>query len=148
MLIKYSNIAGDTLQPVRANPSDAGLDIFYNGPDCEIAPSENRIMATGIRMEIPHGYMIQVCNRGSMGATRSLIVGAHIIDSGYSGEIFIDLHNVGTENQHLKFGSKIAQLVMVPIVSFRLIQVEENELYSDCITISNREQGSLGSTGA
>ena len=149
MLIKYSITNDDprTL-PIRANPSDAGLDVFYNGSYCTIEPGESRLMHTGIKMEIPHGYMIQVCNRSSMGAKRSLIVGAHIVDSGYSGEIFIDLHNVGLEEQALERGSKIAQLVMVPIVPFRLLQVEENELYSDCVTISNRDQGSLGSTGA
>lgn len=149
MLIKYSTRNDDSsILPIRANPSDAGLDIFYDGNSCSIEPGGNRLMTTGIKMEIPHGYMIQVCNRSSMGAKRSLIVGAHIVDSGYKGEIFIDLHNVGSETQHIDHGAKIAQLIMVPVVPFRLIQVEENELYCDGVTISNREQGALGSTGA
>ena len=147
MIIKYSTNESDVTLPVRANPSDAGLDIFYNGEDCLIGTGENRLMTTGLKIEIPHGYMIQVCNRSSMGAKRSLIVGAHIVDSGYNGEIFIDLHNVGNESQYLTKGAKIAQLVMVPIVPFRLIQVPEKELYSDSVTISNRDQGALGSTG-
>lgn len=135
--------------PVRANPSDAGLDVFYaDAEDRIIEPGQAVQLGTGLRFEIPHGYMLQVCNRSSMGAKKSLIVGAHIIDSGYSGEVFIDLHNIGTENQVVRYGDKIAQLVMIPVVSFIPVEVNpEIDLYSDPVTISNRGEGALGSTG-
>jgi len=80
-----------------------------------------------------------------MGAKKSLIVGAHIIDSGYDGEVFIDLHNVGQEEQFICRGDKIAQLVMIPVVHFRARQTIHG-LYREPITISNRGEGSLGST--
>ena len=95
---------------------------------------------------VPHGYMLQVCNRSSMGAKRSLVVGAHIVDSGYDGEVFIDLHNIGKEAQYVNAGDKIAQLVLVPVVHFRPRLVEAGNLYGEEICISNREDGSLGST--
>ena len=105
------------------------------------------LLSTGLRFGIPHGYMLQVCNRSSMGAKRSLVVGAHIVDSGYDGEIFIDLHNIGSEVQFVERGAKIAQLILVPVISFRAREVrQEDILYSDDITISNRGDGSLGST--
>tara|TARA_R110000824_G_scaffold49483_22_gene138913 strand:- start:4525 stop:4833 length:309 start_codon:yes stop_codon:yes gene_type:complete len=83
-----------------------------------------------------------------MGAKRSLVVGAHIIDSGYEGEIFIDLHNIGQETQYVATGEKIAQLVLVPVVHFRAQEIEESsgELYDSPITMSGRGAGSLGST--
>ncbi len=103
-------------------------------------------LSTGLSFGIPHGYMLQVCNRSSMGAKRSLVVGAHIVDSGYDGEVFIDLHNIGTETQFVTSGEKIAQLVLVPVVNFRPVAVPDTDLYRGGITISNRGDGALGST--
>ena len=53
-------------------------------------------------------------------------------------------------NQHQKIedGMKIAQLVMIPVVSFRPHEIREDELYLRPITISDRGDGALGSTGA
>lgn len=152
MIIKYQKIyEGRTpLTPLRANPSDAGLDIFYaTEEEVIIEPGQAVQLGTGLRFEIPHGYMLQVCNRSSMGAKKSLIVGAHIIDSGYSGEVFIDLHNIGIENQIIRYSDKIAQLVLVPVVPFIPLEVsQEEELYQSPVTISSRGAGALGSTGS
>jgi dUTP pyrophosphatase len=83
-----------------------------------------------------------------MGAKKCLIVGAHIIDSGYSGEVFIDLHNVGLDTQIIKSGTKIAQLILIPVIHFIPTEVETDvELYTPSMTISNRGDGALGSTG-
>ncbi len=82
--------------------------------------------------------MLQACNRSSMGAKRSLIVGAHIVDSGYDGEVFIDLHNIGRETQFIAAGDKIAQLVLVPVVHFRPVRVEDADLYREEISMSNQ----------
>jgi dUTP pyrophosphatase len=127
------------------------LDVFYSPSDpnisvIKIEPGDNKTLPTGLSFGIPHGYMLQVCNRSSMGAKRSLVVGAHIVDSGYDGEVFIDLHNIGTEAQFVEAGSKIAQLILVPVVNFRVIEAKDGELYRDAITISSRGSGSLGST--
>ena len=150
MILEFTKRA-DARAPERANPSDAGLDVFYcpSSPDVSVAkiePGQNVMLETGLKFGIPHGYMLQACNRGSMGAKRSLIVGAHIIDSGYSGEVFIDLHNIGTETQFIEKGSKIAQLILVPVVHFRVREDASGMLYKENITISNRQQGALGST--
>ncbi len=136
--------------PNRANPSDAGLDVFYcpadpNVSGIKLSPGENKLLPTGLKFGVPHGYMLQVCNRSSMGAKRSLIVGAHIIDSGYDGEVFVDLHNIGTEEQFIASGDKIAQLILVPVVHFRTTQVEGG-LYKESISMTERGDGALGST--
>ena len=149
MILEYKMRQG-ALAPMRANPSDAGLDVFYSPSDPNVAavnigPGENKMLPTGLSFGIPHGYMLQVCNRSSMGVKRSLVVGAHIIDSGYDGEVFIDLHNIGAETQFIERGAKIAQLVLVPVVHFRARHVT-HELYDESITISNRGADALGST--
>jgi dUTP pyrophosphatase len=81
-----------------------------------------------------------------MGAKRSLVVGAHIIDSGYDGEVFIDLHNIGSETQFIEKGAKIAQLVLVPVVHFRVREEQSALLYYEDITMSKRGSGALGSS--
>ena len=151
MILEYAKIREDVKTPSRANPSDAGLDVFYCPEDIEsvkaIVPGGNKILETGLTFGVPHGYMLQVMNRSGMAAKRSLVVGAHCIDSGYEGEVFIDLHNIGIEEQIINPGDKIAQLVLVPVVSFRATERSNGSLYAASITISNRGDGSLGSTG-
>ena len=147
MIIEYHRLDKYVKPPTRSNPSDAGLDVYAHLEDpLIILPGESALIKTGLKFGVPHGYMLQVMNRSSVAAKRSLIVGAHVIDSGYDGEVFINVHNIGDRSQTIKYGDKIAQLVMIPVVSFRPLLVE-SELYRQPITISDRGDGALGSTG-
>ena len=147
MIIQYKRLDKYVKMPTRSNPSDAGLDVYANLRDpIVIEPRESAIIPTGLKFGIPHGYMLQVMNRSSIAAKRGLMVGAHVIDSGYDGEVFINLHNVGNGPQLIRYGDKIAQLVMVPVVTFRPYLIQ-GDLYQESITISNRGDGALGSTG-
>ena len=70
-------------------------------------------------------------------------------DSGYDGEVFVNLHNVGLGPQTLKKGDKIAQAVLIPVVHFKAFEQtgDKPDLYDYYpITISNRGTGALGST--
>ena len=153
MMIEYVRVRGDVKPPERANPSDAGLDVFFCPDDAAvsavtIAAGESKILPTGLRFGVPHGYMMQAMNRSGIAAKRSLVVGAHVIDSGYDGEVFINLHNIGKATQVVKAGTKIAQLVMIPVVPFRALETNTGNLYDWYpITISGRGDGALGSTG-
>jgi dUTP pyrophosphatase len=150
MFIEFEMIR-DGQAPTRSNPSDAGMDVFYNPADestgtVVIGSGKNVMLPTAVKFGVPHGYMLQAMNRSSMAAKRSLVVGAHCIDSGYDGEVFIDLHNVGTEIQVLQPGDKIAQLVLVPIVTFRLLRGDSGMYSRYPISMSERGDGALGST--
>ncbi len=148
MIISYAKIDEAAISPERANPSDAGADVFACLDDnIQIEPGSNAVIPTGIKMEIPHGYMIQVMNRSSVASKRGLLVGAHVVDAGYEGEIFINLHNVSDNVQEISHGQKIAQLVMLPIIPFRLCEEEDEDLYYENIVISDRSSGGFGSTG-
>jgi len=152
MIVQYHRVRDDAIKPTRGHPSDAGLDVYYCPEDFSttarrIEPGEGALLQTGLRFEVPHGYMLEVKNRSSIAARRSLIVGACVIDSGYAGEVFINLHNIGTETQFVDRNTKIAQLVMVPVVSFRAMETSNPDLYGWYpITISDRQDGTLGST--
>jgi len=153
VLLEYCRVRPDVKPPSRGHPSDAGLDVFYcpesvHATGVEMAPGQSALFPTGLRFGVPHGYMLEVKNRSSMASKRSLIVGACVVDSGYDGEVFINLHNVGHKIQLVEPGTKIAQIVMVPVVSFRPIETHSGDLYEWYpISISDRGEGALGSTG-
>jgi dUTP pyrophosphatase len=149
MILEYAKVRESAVSPERANPSDAGLDVFFSPAEpltVALNPGESKVLSTGLKFGVPHGYMLEVKNRSSVAAKRSLIVGACVVDSGYDGEVFINLHNVGNELQVLSAGDKIAQLVMTPVIHFRPMETAADTLYSYPMTISNRGDGALGST--
>ena len=150
MILVYCLTHPNVIPPTRANPSDAGLDIYYSPIDvhteCDIEAGQTALLSTGLRFGVPHGYMLQVMNRSSVASKKQLLIGACVIDSGYDGEVFINLHNVGTDTQTIKHGDKIAQIVMVPVVPFRAYCRHDGGLYDYPITMSERGTGALGST--
>ena len=152
MILEYSLVHPIASAPTRANPSDAGLDVYYSPPPDHLhkavsfSPGESKVLPTGLKFGVPHGYMLEVKNRSSVAAKRSLVVGACVIDSGYDGEVFINLHNVGNIPQTIEAGTKIAQVVLIPVVHFRAVERGDGELYKYPITMSGRGAGALGST--
>ena len=151
MMLEYYRLRPDVKPPTRANPSDAGLDLIFNpadGNSITLGVGDSAILATGYKFGIPHGYMLQIMNRSGMAAKRSLIVGAHVVDSGYDGEVFVNLHNIGNDPQTINPGDKIAQGVVIPVVAVRFLEAGDENLYGwHPITISDRGDGALGSTG-
>ena len=152
MILEYYSMPHAKHKPVRANPSDAGLDLKYN-PDVgsqpvSIEPGQSMILGTGLKFGVPHGYMIQIMNRSGNAAKKKLMVGACVVDSGYNGEVFVNLHNIGSKPQTINPGDKIAQAVVIPVVPVRFLETKNDNLYDwSPITISARGDGALGSTG-
>tara|TARA_Y100001963_G_C6675328_1_gene397119 strand:- start:47 stop:634 length:588 start_codon:yes stop_codon:yes gene_type:complete len=151
MIIEYKRARKNARPPERANPSDAGLDVFYSPllkeeDNIKIKPGQSAIIPTGLKFGVPHGYMLEVKNRSSIAAKRSLVVGACVVDSGYDGEVFVNLHNVGENTQIIEAGQKIAQLVMIPVVHFRALETNGSLYGWWPITMSGRGDGALGST--
>ena len=153
MILEYYSMPWCEHKPVRANPSDAGLDLRFNPQEhtlvpIQIQPGESLVLGTGLKFGVPHGYMIQIMNRSGNAAKKQLMVGACVVDSGYNGEVFVNLHNIGSEPQTINPGDKIAQAVVIPVVPVRFLETQNDNLYEWApITISDRGSGALGSTG-
>lgn len=139
----------NAILPVRANPGDAGADVFYAGENIVvIEPMCSVVLGTGLQIATPLGYVTEVKNRSGMAAKKSLIVGACIIDSGYEGEVKINLHNIGKDAKVISPGDKIAQIVVYPVQKVAFEELSEEEgLYSKTNTNSSRGAGGFGSTG-
>jgi len=137
--------------PRREHDGDAGMDLFYcpakehamYGMDFCVHSSESKIVPTGIKVEVPYGYMLEIKNKSSVAAKKQLLVGACVVDSGYNGEVFVNLHNVGETTQTIQPGQKIAQAVMIPVVPCIVEEITEDTLNKN----STRGEGALGSTG-
>ena len=108
-----------------------------------VLPHGSSLFPTGLKIEVPEGYMLEIKNKSGIASKRGLIVGACVVDRGYTGEIFVNLHNPSDRTQTLHAGDKIAQAVFVKIeTSVRL--VESDSIYDD---ETSRGEGALGSTG-
>ena len=149
MYIEYFRVRENAKPPRRANPSDAGMDLAFapeSGEALVIEPGDSVICPTGLKFGVPHGYMLQIMNRSSIAAKRSLVVGACVVDAGYDGEVFINLHNIGQHERVIESGDRIAQAVLVPVLCVSPVEYEYDDLYSRVRVDSNRGDGALGST--
>jgi len=152
MILEYKRLRTNVMPPIRANPSDCGLDVFFNpadGKELKISINETKLLETGLVFEVPHGYMLEVKNRSSMASKKGVIVGGGVIDPGYEGEIKVNLINVGM-NQPVTIqpGDKIAQLVLIPVIHFKAYEKVNGDLYDYPVAISDRGNGGFGSTGS
>tara|TARA_Y100000114_G_C11546326_1_gene225041 strand:+ start:113 stop:571 length:459 start_codon:yes stop_codon:yes gene_type:complete len=145
--VRVFRIRPNAKLPNRAHSTDAGMDFFYCPESTGITgiePGQSVLLPTGIKMEVPQGYMLQVMNKSGIASKRSLITGACVVDEGYTGEIFVNLHNVGNKTNFVEAGEKIAQGVFVKIEKPLLFEVEDDNIYGK---ETKRGSGALGSTG-
>jgi dUTP pyrophosphatase len=148
MKIKIKKLRENAKLPVREHSMDAGMDFFYcpeSGKEINrnIFPNTSAILQTGVKVEVPKGYMLEIKNKGGIAANRQLIVGSCVVDHGYTGEIFVNLHNIGQDVRSIKPGDKLAQGVFVKIET-DIVLVESEEIYD---LPTERGDGKLGSTG-
>ena len=133
--------------PQRAHAHDAGMDFFF-APEIVkpvlIESGQSAVLQTGLKVEVPRGFMLQIMNKSGVASKRSLLTGACVVDHGYTGEIFINLHNVGRQVQMIEPGMKIAQGVFIQVNNFGLELIEEDDIYGETTA---RGDGALGSTG-
>lgn len=128
------------IAPSYAHDSDSGADIFCK--DYEYIPprATGYIIKTGIRLDIPLGFGIQVRPKSGVSNRTKLRVILGTIDSGYKGEIGIMVDNIGNDPIEIPRGTAIAQLVLERINQIAFENVNE-------LTTSDRGEGGFGSTG-
>lgn len=127
--------------PAYATVGAAGADLA-SVERCFIAPGERRLIGTGVFLEIPPGYEVQIRPRSGLALKHgiTLLNAPGTIDSDYRGEIKVIVINHGSEPFTVEVGDRIAQMVLQPVfvMDFR----EEGGLSE-----TGRGDGGFGSTG-
>lgn len=126
------------IMPHRAHEADAGYDLYAMEDGC-IFPNARAKFDTGVHMAIPVGYEGHIRSRSSMMLNKGCLTDG-TIDSGYTGSIGVILFNLSGKLVEIKKGEKIAQLVIEPIFTPDLEEVDELEA-------TERGSGGFGSTG-
>jgi dUTP pyrophosphatase len=128
--------------PAAAHPGDAGLDLC-SSEDITLVPGQRAAVGTGLAVAIPEGYAGFVHARSGRALREglALVNAPGLIDSGYRGEIKVIVINLSPdEDIAIKRTEKIAQLVIQPVASIELTEVDE-------LDASVRGEGGFGSTG-
>lgn len=142
--------AADAAVPLPGYETDgaAGMDLRANfaadqrGETVVIEPGERKLIPTGLVMEIPVGYEIQVRPRSGLALKSGITLGnaPGTIDSDYRGEVGVILINLGFEPFEVSHGDRVAQLVLAPVT-----RCTWNEVSTAGET--SRGIGGFGSTG-
>lgn len=165
--IAFKRLTQDATLPDRGHPDDAGLDI-YAAETVLLDPQEKSLIRTDLAVNIPKGYVGLLTSRSGVSSKTELVVETGKIDAGFHGHMKVSVKNdfqdkegiyvpyvkniknvkiiddtqfKKTGTYQITKGDKIAQLLIVPIVTPEAIEVEE---FTN--TTARGEQG-FGSTG-
>ena len=134
----------DNPLPEHQTESSAGADIHAYLPDGDviIAAGEKEIIPTGIYIEIPVGYEVQVRPRSGLAFKHGVTVlnSPGTIDADYRGEVKVLLINHGKEAFVVKSGERIAQMVFSKYQRFEWESVNR-------LSDTERGSGGYGSSG-
>ena len=142
MEVKIINKSNNAL-PEYQTSGAAGMDIRAFVPsDIKIKPGEVKLVPTGLYLEIPKGYEIQVRARSGLALKNSIGVanGIGTIDSDYRGELCVILVNFGQNEFVVKKGDRIAQMVLNKYEPIEFVVDEE-------LSSTERGEGGFGSSG-
>ena len=126
------------VMPTRAHPQDAGLDL-YTPEDFTVQGKDSAVVDTGVHIAIPEGYVGFVKSKSGL-MVKNDITTDGTVDAGYTGSIMVKLFNHGYDDKDFFKGQKIAQLVILPIITPTLEVVDKLE-------DTERGDGGFGSSG-
>lgn len=139
MSVEVVLMHSDALVPTRAHATDAGMDI-YTFYDMWVGRNSDTTVNTGIKVKIPAGYAGIIKEKSGRAVRDKITIGACVIDSDYRGELIIHLFNNSENTVHLKAGTAVAQMVIVPVLCADIRVV-------DSLDDTERGEGRMGSTG-
>ena len=153
--VQFTRLHPDVPQPVRAHPTDAGVDLVawdnerttpgstgeWVGSTIPVGTSA--MFGTGVAAAIPEGYVGFLFVRSSLGVKHNVTLanGTGVIDSDYRGEIKVCLRANGPFGAYIKRGQRIVQMVTVPVNLTPWVEVEH-------LNNTERGEGGYGSTGS
>lgn len=166
--LQVIKLATDAILPKRSHPTDSGLDICFHNIKCIYRHSGSNaeyfvekkeqiakfvedknlvlpfgwraLLGTGLKATVGPGYEIQVRPRSGLALKNGITIlnTPGTIDEAYRDEISVIVVNLSRQDQKIAFGTRIAQLVVAPVVLCEVQEVAE--------LAGNNRKGGFGST--
>jgi dUTP pyrophosphatase len=140
--IKIVNTSDNPL-PHYATAGSSGMDIRASLQiPVKLQPLERTLIPTGLFVEIPNGYEMQIRPRSGLAIKQGItcLNTPGTIDSDYRGEIKIILINLSAQEQVINSGDRIAQMIIQKVEKAEFEQVE-------ILNETERADGGFGHTG-
>nr|WP_315443043.1 dUTP diphosphatase [uncultured Treponema sp.] len=139
----FSVLKEGALLPEYQTSGSAGADLHaYLAEPVTLKPMERRLIPTGVFVELPAGYELQVRPRSGLALKHGVTVlnTPGTVDSDYRGELCVLLINFGSEPFTVQNGDRIAQAVVAQAVQVSFVQ-------TDALSETGRGVNGYGSTG-
>jgi len=137
--IKIKKLKPDAIIPKYSHVGDAGMDLFSLEENIILKPGERKLFSTGLSIELPEGYVSLIWDKSGI-ANEGIKTMGGVIEQTYRGEYKIILVNLSEKDYEIKKYQKIAQLLIQPITTAEIIEVNE-------LSQTQRGEGGFGSTG-
>lgn len=126
MGVRYVNfeLGENAKPPYKKHSGDAGWDLYVSR-DVKIPAGETVDVHTDIKIDMPPYLYARITGRSSTLRKHKLLVNEAIIDNGYTGELFICVHNMSNKDFHVKQGMRLAQVLFHKIEDVRWSEVDE-----------------------
>ena len=153
----------DVQIPNKAHTTDAGIDFYIpnnlnyvlkEGKEIEIGlfekdgikqtaievkPHKSCLIPMGIKTSFKKGYGLVFFNRSGTATKKHLLRGACVVDSDYTGQIYVNMNNVSNDSQYLLPGEKLIQALLLPVPE---VDIQEGKVDTN----TERGEGGFGST--
>lgn len=142
VVVRLINKSANPL-PAYATKGSSGMDLRCDIPGpITLKPLKRVLLPTGIFIEIPQGYEVQVRPRSGLAVNKGLtcLNSPGTVDSDYRGELKVLLVNLGSEEQVIEPGERIAQMVLCRVEQAEFELVHE-------LNDTDRGDGGFGHTG-
>lgn len=150
--------------PSRAGKREAGLD-FYVPNDFKtevLYAGDSILIPMGVKVKLPkvpdilketHEYMLELKNKSGVASKKGIVTAACVLDAGYQGEVFLNLHNntytfkkgskiVDNEVVEIKAGDKIVQGILILVNTEEIEETSEDNLYDEVTQRGDKGFGS------
>jgi dUTP pyrophosphatase len=110
--------------PAYATEAESGMDV-YALEAVAIEPGASVVVNTGIAMAVPVGYVGFITSQHSLELNERIKVTSDYIDSGYRGELRLELTNTGGEVYHVNAGDVVGQIFVQQVHRATLIEAAD-----------------------
>ncbi|XP_002877532.2 deoxyuridine 5'-triphosphate nucleotidohydrolase [Arabidopsis lyrata subsp. lyrata] len=136
---KVKKLSEKAVLPTRGSSLSAGYDLS-SAVDSKVPARGKALIPTDLSIAVPEGTYARIAPRSGLAWKHSIDVGAGVIDADYRGPVGVILFNHSDVDFEVKFGDRIAQLIIEKIVTPVVVEVEDLD---DTV----RGDGGFGSTG-